>query len=143
MCSIDIDESKSMAYAAKYAGIKVCKSLDELYHEVDAVYIATPHLSHYENIKHAILAKKHVLCETPMVLTKAQAQELYQLAEDNGVILMEANKTAHCPAFNHLMVILNLVDRRGSLTIEARCLSFLTRMVESLILLRMNAGGVL
>ena len=110
----DIDESKSMAYAAKYAGVKVYKSLDELYHEVDAVYIATPHLSHYENIKHAILAKKHVLCETPMVLKKAQAQELYQLAEDNGVILMEANKTAHCPAFNH----------------------FLTRMVESLIQLR-------
>ena len=72
--SYDIDEAKSMAYAANYAGVKVCKSLDELYHEVDAVYIATPHLSHYENIKHAILAKKHVLCETPMVLKKAHAQ---------------------------------------------------------------------
>lgn len=118
----DIDESKSMAYAAKYAGVKVYKSLDELYHEVDAVYIATPHLSHYENIKHAILAKKHVLCETPMVLKKAQAQELYQLAEDNGVILMEANKTAHCPAFNHLMVIIKsgligeVVDIEASLS---------------------------
>lgn len=120
--SYDIDEAKSMAYAANYAGVKVCKSLDELYHEVDAVYIATPHLSHYENIKLAILAKKHVLCETPMVLKKAQAQELYQLAEDNGVILMEANKTAHCPAFNHLMVIIKsgligeVVDIEASLS---------------------------
>jgi glycerol-3-phosphate cytidylyltransferase len=118
----DIDESKSMAYAAKYAGVKVYKSLDELYHEVDSVYIATPHLSHYDYIRDAILAKKHVLCETPMVLKKVQAQELYQLAEDNGVILMEANKTAHCPAFNHLMVIIksgligDVVDIEASLS---------------------------
>ena len=118
----DIDESKSMAYAAKYAGVKVYKSLDELYHEVDSVYIATPHLSHYDYIRDAILAKKHVLCETPMVLKKVQSQELYQLAEDNGVILMEANKTAHCPAFNHLMVIIksgligDVVDIEASLS---------------------------
>lgn len=118
----DIDGAKSAAYASKFQGVKVSKSLEELYEEVDAVYIATPHLSHYENIKQAILAKKHVLCETPMVLKKAQAQELYQLAEDNGVILMEANKTAHCPAFNHLMVMIKsgligeVVDIEASLS---------------------------
>ena len=41
-----------------------------------------------------------------MVLEGGQATELYELAEQKGLILMEANKTAHCPAFNHLMVII-------------------------------------
>lgn len=85
---------------------KVCSSADELFSEVDAVYIATPHLSHYDYIKSAINAGKHVLVETPMVLDGAQAKECFDLAEQKGVILMEANKTAHCPAFNHLMVMI-------------------------------------
>ena len=73
---------------------------------VDAVYIATPHLLHYQQVKYAIGQHKHVLCETPLVLQGKQARELYQLAEANGVILMEANKTAHCPAFNHLITMI-------------------------------------
>lgn len=47
-----------------------------------------------------------MLVETPMVLSGEQAKELFKLAENNKVILMEANKTAHCPAFNHLMVMI-------------------------------------
>ena len=90
--------------------------------DVDAVYIATPHLSHYSYCKQALLAKKHVLCEIPLVLNKEQAEELYKLAEEQGVILMEANKTAHCPAFNHLMVMIKsgaigeVVDIEASLS---------------------------
>ena len=81
-------------------------NLDHFYREVDAVYIATPHLAHYPCIKEALRRKKHVLCETPMVLNVEQAKELYKMAQQQGVILMEANKTAHCPAFNHLIVLI-------------------------------------
>ena len=97
-------------------------SFEEMLSEVDAVYIATPHLSHYTYSKQALLAKKHVLCEIPLVLEKEQAEELYALAEEQGVILMEANKTAHCPAFNHLMVMIKsgaigeIVDIEASLS---------------------------
>ena len=41
-----------------------------------------------------------------MVLEKDQAIDLYRYAQSKGLILMEANKTAHCPAFNHLMVMI-------------------------------------
>ncbi len=57
-----------------------------------------------------------------MVLKKEQAEELFALAEENGVVLMEANKTAHCPAFNHLMVMIKsgmigqVVDVEASLS---------------------------
>lgn len=81
-------------------------SFEELVDAVDAVYIATPHLCHYEQTKYALEHKKHVLCETPMVLKEEQARELFKIAEENNVILMEANKTAHCPAFNHLITMI-------------------------------------
>ena len=97
-------------------------SFDEMLDDVDAVYIATPHLSHYAYCRQALLAKKHVLCEIPLVLEQEQAEELYKLAEEQGLILMEANKTAHCPAFNHLMVMIKsgaigeVVDIEASLS---------------------------
>lgn len=90
--------------------------------DVDAIYIATPHLSHYSLIKTALERRKHVLCETPMVLSGDEAKELFTLAENQGVTLMEANKTAHCPAFNHLMVMIksgvigDVVDVEASLS---------------------------
>lgn len=102
--------------------ITVYEDLDSFYEAVDAVYVSTPHLAHYLCIKEALERKKHVLCETPMVLSGVQAKELYQLAEKQGVILMEANKTAHCPAFNHLMVLIKsgligeVVDIEASLS---------------------------
>jgi glycerol-3-phosphate cytidylyltransferase len=89
---------------------------------VDAVYIATPHLTHYDYIKRSLQAHKHVLCEIPLVLKEHEARELYSLAESLGLVLLEASKTAFCPAFNHLVtlvesgVIGDVIDVRASLS---------------------------
>lgn len=102
--------------------ISVYDSLDAFYDAIDAVYIATPHLSHFEYIKQSLEKGKHILCETPMVLDGKQAKNLYHYAEEKGLVLMEANKTAHCPAFNHLMVMIKsgligeVVDVEASLS---------------------------
>lgn len=118
----DTNKEESEFLASGIEGATACGSPRELYGMVDAVYIATPHLSHYQYIKEAILAGKHVLCETPMVLKGEDAKELFALAEEKGVILMEANKTAHCPAFNHLVVMIKsgvigeVVDIEASLS---------------------------
>lgn len=106
VATYDTNSETANAIASGIEDCKVCSSAEELYELVEAVYIATPHLSHYDYIKAAINAGKHVLVETPMVLNGEQAKELFELAEQKGVILMEANKTAHCPAFNHLMVMI-------------------------------------
>ncbi len=76
---------------------------DEFLKKVNAVYIASPHDTHFEYIKRALLAKKHVLCEKPMVLSKDEVRELFELAERQGVILMEAIKTAYCLGFQRLI----------------------------------------
>lgn len=118
----DIDGKVGESFTQQYRLPTCYESYNSLLVDVDAVYIATPHLSHYELTKQALLAKKHVLCEIPLVLEVEQARELYALAEKQGVILMEANKTAHCPAFNHLMVMIKsgaigeVVDIEASLS---------------------------
>lgn len=118
----DIDYNKAVSFAVDNSIANIFRTYEELLMNVDAVYIATPHLAHYTQVKQALQVKKHVLCETPMVLKSEEALELFTLAEENGVVLMEANKTAHCPAFNHLMVMVKsgligkVVDIEASLS---------------------------
>jgi len=76
---------------------------DELLNKVDAIYIATPHLSHYEYAKKALKEGKHVLCEKPMVLEENQVDELYDIAKKNNCVLLEAVKTAYSPGFIRLV----------------------------------------
>lgn len=118
----DINGEASHSLADQNEGINAYDNLMDFYEAVDAVYIATPHLTHYDYIKQGIAAGKHVLCETPMVLNGDKAKEVFALAKQRGVFLMEANKTAHCPAFNHLMVMIKtgvigeVVDVEASLS---------------------------
>lgn len=122
IAAYDINRTASQSIAMRNQNIKAYSCLDEFYNAVDAVYIATPHLTHYKYIRQSIEAGKHVLCETPLVLNGSQAKEVYRLAKEKELILMEANKTAHCPAFNHLMVMLksgvigDVVDVEASLS---------------------------
>lgn len=102
----DINKNVACNFAETHNIKNVYMTLDDMFKDVKAVYIATPHLSHYELCKQAILCKKHVLCETPLVLNGNEARELFHLAEDNKVVLIEANKTAHAPAFNHLITMI-------------------------------------
>lgn len=88
-------------------GIPVsASSLDIFFENCNAVYIASPHFTHYDYVKNALIAGKHVLCETPFVFRKSEAEMLYQMAEDKGLVLMVALKTAYCPAFGHLFTLL-------------------------------------
>lgn len=72
-------------------------------HEVDAIYIATPHHLHYELTKACILAGKSVLCEKPFTFNETQAQELFDLAEAHQVFVMEAMWTRFNPALEQAL----------------------------------------
>lgn len=115
----DVKEAEN--FATQY-GIKAYSRFDSFIKQIDIVYVASPHLSHYDYVKRCLLADKHVLCEIPFVLCKDQALELYHLAEERNLVLMEASKTAYCPAFGHIItlvksgVIGNVVDVKASLS---------------------------
>ena len=108
---------------------------------MDAVYIASPHLTHYQYAKESIYAGKHVLCEIPFVLSAAEAKELYDYAELHNLVLLEASKTAFCPSFNHLVtlvksgVIGEVIDVKASLS---KMVSAPTRELDA-----MQAGGAM
>ena len=107
---------------AKAHDIEYYTDFDDFIKTVDTVYIATPHLTHYDYAKRSLLAGKHVLCEIPFTLKKNEALELYSLAEKQNLVLLEASKTAYCPAFGHIITLVksgiigDVVDVKASLS---------------------------
>lgn len=99
------DEASAQKFSEKHELAFSETNYDAFLDKVDAVYIASPNLTHYEYIKKALEKGKHVLCETPIVLSKGQACELYALAADCGCVLLEAAQTAFSPGFIRLISI--------------------------------------
>lgn len=85
--------------------INAYQNPEEFFAAIDAVYIASPHETHYGYIKSALEHGKHVLCEKPMVLEKSQAEEAFSYAKRKKLVLLEAIKTAYCPGFANLLGI--------------------------------------
>lgn len=79
---------------------------EDLLEKVDAVYIRSLPAEHYSHIKTAINGGKHVLCESPVSLSEEQTKELFELAKEKNVILMEAIKTAYATAFSRLLLLI-------------------------------------
>lgn len=102
---LDVDENSAKSFTERHELNFYTHNYTELLNRVDAVYIASPHLTHYYYIKEALLNNKHVLCEKPLVLSVKQANELYNLASVNKLVLLEAVKTAFCPGFLRLVSI--------------------------------------
>ena len=57
---------------------------------IDAIYVATPHPAHHDNVIMALNAGKPVLCEKPFAVNAKQAQAMVDAAAKNEVALMEA-----------------------------------------------------
>ena len=58
--------------------------------EVDAVYLSLPNSMHHEWAIKVLRAGKHVLCEKPLAVTSAEAQEMFDVARQTGKMLVEA-----------------------------------------------------
>ncbi|MGL5955839.1 MAG: Gfo/Idh/MocA family protein [Brevinema sp.] len=91
---------KGLVFQQKYGFIHHCQTIDELAHsDVDAVYIASPNILHFQQARALLSAGKHVLLEKPFTLTVAECQDLFKVAKENNVALMEAMKTTLLPNF--------------------------------------------
>ena len=118
----DPNKESADAFADKHNLKAYTNSYQQFLADIDAVYVASPHLTHYQYTKEALEAGKHVLCEIPFTLSASQAKELYDYAEAHNLVLLEASKTAYCPAFCHITtlvksgVIGDVVDVKASLS---------------------------
>ncbi len=102
---------------------KIVKSYSELLRVTDCVYIRSLPDKHYEHILIALESGKHVLCESPITLSLEQANKLYNLANQKGVVLVEAIKTAYSSAFSRLLLLLKGGKIGKVVSIDATCTS--------------------
>ena len=66
--------------------------------DVDIVYISAVNSAHYKWAKAALEAGKHVICEKPCTTTEEKTRELFALAKERDLFLMEAQKMLFLPA---------------------------------------------
>lgn len=85
-------QASADAFAAEHGAAAAHGSYEALVADpaVEVVYIATPHALHLADATLAIEAGKHVLCEKPLTLNVAEAEQMVALARERGVFLMEA-----------------------------------------------------
>ena len=90
-------------YASEY-GITKIGSFSALCSDplIDAFYISTPNEVHVSMIREALLNGKHVICEKPITITHTELQELFDLAHEKQLVLMEAHKTLYTPTFQSI-----------------------------------------
>lgn len=97
--------SKAEAFAREYGVERVYDSFEDLYEDpdVDCVYITTPHNTHITYLRAALAAGKHVLCEKAITLNSVELEEARTIADEHGVVLMDATTVLHMPLYVELM----------------------------------------
>lgn len=85
-------QEKADEFGKNYNATKCYSSYEALAEDpqVDAVYIATPHVRHHDDTLLCLTNGKAVLCEKPFAMNLAQVEEMISIAKANNVLLMEA-----------------------------------------------------
>ena len=116
------DETELVHKAMPDVGF-VTDDYSQLLDRIDAVYVVSHPNEHFVHIKQALLAKKHVLCESPIALSEMDFRELSDLAAKQGVVLMDSIKTAYSMAFNRLILLLKGGKIGQIVSVDAVCTS--------------------
>lgn len=98
----DLNEGNLAKFKALYPDVETTTDLDAMLSEydLDAVIVATSAPSHYAIAEKVIMSGKHCFVEKPLTLKATQAEDLAQLAEDYGVILMVGHLMEYHSAIN-------------------------------------------
>ncbi|KAF1951155.1 NAD(P)-binding protein [Byssothecium circinans] len=99
-------EETAKEFASKYADKKVALYTDinalATDSNLQAIYIASPNILHYEHAKTMLNAGKHVILEKPSCSTSQELDELFKLSKEKGVFLIEAWRHIQEPNFKIL-----------------------------------------
>lgn len=98
-------EEKAKVFAGKFNAQKYFSSYEALVQcsDVDVVYVATPHVFHFEHAMLALKHGKHVLCEKPLGMNVQQVDALIAEARKQQVFLMEGLWTRFVPATEKML----------------------------------------
>lgn len=93
------------------------------YDEADAVYVVSHPDNHYKDIRKALLENKHVICESPIATKAEQVKELFALAHNKGLVLMDGIKCAYSTAYSRLLLLIKSGAIGDVVSVDAVCTS--------------------
>lgn len=105
---------KGKEFAEKFGCDRIYTDINEFAEsDIDAVYIASPNLFHYEQSKLMLENGKHVLCEKPITITPDEFSELFSLAKEKKLVYTEAIMMMHSP---HTQDVKKALEKIGKIT---------------------------
>lgn len=128
------DLERAHTFASEFGAAHAYDSFEAIANdsEVDAVYLARPNSLHVGDASYFLRAHKHVLLEKPACTSASDWEALLKLANEQGVILMEAMRSLHVPAHN---ILKHKIAQLGSIKhVEISMAKVSSRMA------RLNAG---
>lgn len=119
----------------------VTSNVAELLQKVDAVVIASDPSLHEKQIRQALEAGKHVLCESPFALTPEASDSLVAYAQEHELVLQDAIKTAYSTAFHRLVLLVKGGKIGKVVSVDATCTSLRYNRTDDSII-GANWGGM-
>ena len=111
------DAAKARFFAEKYGAKNSYEGYDALVNDpkIDIIYVATPHVFHFEHTMTCLRAGKAVLCEKPMAMNAKEAKMMVDEAKKRNLFLMEGLWTRFIPGTEK---VLDLIDNNAIGTID-------------------------
>lgn len=106
ICGTSLEKAEK--YAQEFDVIHAYRNADEMLadSQVDIVYIATPHNSHYQWIKKSLESGKHVFCEKSITVNSRQLEECVAIAQEKGLVICDGTTLLHMPLYKKLNQII-------------------------------------
>lgn len=110
----------------------VTNNYTTLLDNVDAVYVISRLENHYSQIKLALEKGKHVLCESPMTSSLKEWEELSKIAKNEGLVLMDAIRTAFSMAYYRMLLIIKSGQIGHVVSVDASCSSLRKMNIDTI-----------
>ena len=108
----DVSEARLKHLRTLYSDVEGVTDFEHLLNGVglDAVVVATPVKHHYSLAKASLLAGKHTLIEKPMAASSAECEELIEVAERKGLVLMVGHTFLYSAPVRQIVKIVQAGD---------------------------------
>jgi predicted dehydrogenase len=108
----DVNESRLRHLRTIYSDIDAHTDAATVINDPDvhALAIATPVGYHYKLAKASLLAGKHTLVEKPLAASSAECEELIEIADEKGVVLMSGHTFLYSSSVRKICDIINAGD---------------------------------
>ncbi len=102
------DLGKAQSFGEKFQAKKYYGNYQDLANdpEINVIYIATPHVFHYEHTMMCLRAGKHVLCEKAFGMNETEVKEMTEEAQKENLFLMEAFWTRFIPGTEKVLELI-------------------------------------